>query len=224
MATKSGISGGNDLYLLGIRWVVFLIGIVFLSVGVVFTIQASLGVSPWDVLHIGLAIQTSLSVGTWIMIIGITLITVTCIVERRLPQIGSIANVVGIGYCINIIMDLQLIPTAPSLWGRLIELFMGLLLLGFGSGMYVSAKLGAGPRDGITLMLCSRLGWSVSRVRTIMEIIVVTIGWLIGGPVAIGTLITALLIGPIMQFSLRFWRTRMEILIAQRAKRIQLES
>lgn len=211
-----------DLLYLAIRWTVFTFGIVLLSFGVVFTIQASLGVSPWDVLHIGLSIQTSLSVGTWIMIVGISLIMITCIAERSLPRIGSILNVLGIGFFINMIMDFQLIPTFTTVWGRLLELFIGLILLGFGSGMYVSARLGAGPRDGLTLLLCNRLGWSVSRVRTMMEIIVVIIGWSIGGPVAIGTLITAVLIGPIMQYSLRFWRNRMEVVAANREKRLQM--
>lgn len=211
-----------DLLYLAIRWIVFTFGIVLLSFGVVFTIQASLGVSPWDVLHIGLSIQTSLSVGTWIMIVGISLIMITCIAERSLPRIGSILNVLGIGFFINIIMDFQLIPTFTTVWGRLLELFIGLILLGFGSGMYVSARLGAGPRDGLTLLLCNRLGWSVSLVRTMMEIIVVIIGWSIGGPVAIGTLITAVLIGPIMQYSLRFWRNRMEVVAANREKRLQM--
>lgn len=212
----------TDLYYQMVRWIVFAFGILILSLGVVFTIQASLGVSPWDVLHIGLSIQTSLAVGTWIIIVGISLITITCIVERSLPQIGSLLNVLGIGFFINIIMDFQLIPSFETIWGRLLELLIGLVLLGFGSGMYVSAKLGAGPRDGLTLLLCHRLGWSVSRVRTAMEVIVVIIGWSIGGPVAIGTLITAVSIGPIMQFSLRYWRKRMEDLAATRAKKLQV--
>lgn len=212
----------TDLFYQTVRWIVFTVGILLLSLGVVLTIQASLGVSPWDVLHIGLAIQTSLGVGTWIIIIGVSLIMITCIAERSLPKIGSVLNVLGIGFFINIIMDLQLIPTFESIWGRLLELLIGLVILGFGSGMYVSARLGAGPRDGLTLLLCNRLGWSVSRVRTTMEVIVVIIGWSIGGPVAIGTLITAVLIGPIMQFSLRFWRNRMESLAANREKRLQV--
>ena len=82
--------------------------------------------------------------------------------------------------------------------------------MGIGSGMYVASKVGAGPRDGMTLFLARRFSISVRLARTILEILALTIGWLIGGPVSIGTFISVPLIGPVMQASLKVWTSILE--------------
>ncbi|MDT2194318.1 hypothetical protein [Paenibacillus larvae] len=88
-------------------------------------------------------------------------------------------------------------------------LVAGILCMGFGSGMYVASNIGAGPRDGMTLVLAQKFGLSIRLVRTLLELTALTIGWIAGVPVAAGTFISVFLIGPVMQASLAFWRRRL---------------
>ncbi len=199
---------------LAIRCVLFFAGLFVLALGAVCMMQAQLGVASWDVLHIGLTHLTSLSVGTWVQIIGILMIAITCLIERKWPRIGSIVNIVMIGFFINWLLSLNLVPVYPFLWARVVMLLVGIVLMGFGAGMYVASNIGAGPRDGLTLVLAERSGWSIRMVRTILEGTALLLGWLATGPVSVGTFASVLLIGPVMQASLRFWRKRMEKLAA----------
>ena len=166
------------------RWMFFVAGLWTMSLGVVLTIQANLGVSPWDVLHIGLAKTTSLSIGMWVQLVGLVLVAVTAWMKRRLPEIGTVLNMVLVGLFIDALLYLDWIPAPSSLLVRWIFLVLGIGLAGFGAGMYIASRLGAGPRDGLTLVLSERTGWSISRIRTVMEVAVLVIGGLLGGPVS----------------------------------------
>ncbi|KMT22026.1 YczE/YyaS/YitT family protein [Clostridium cylindrosporum] len=188
-----------------IRVMVFVGGIFVLALGAATSITANLGVATWDVLHIGLSNLSGLSVGRWVQIVGIIMVLTTCILEREKPAIGSILNILIVGYFLNLILDLGFIPNFTEILPRSILLLIGIVLMGTGSGMYVASKVGAGPRDGMTLYLSKRFSISVRLARTILEISALTIGWLIGGPVAIGTFLSVPLVGPVMQASLRFW-------------------
>ncbi|NEU31431.1 membrane protein [bacterium LRH843] len=193
-----------------IRFIAFIAGLFTLALGVAFLIVAGLGTATWDVLHIGLAEKTSLSIGAWVQLIGVFMILLACIIERSLPQIGSLLNIIIIGYFLNWILDLQIIPSFDHLFGSAVLFIIGILLMGNGSGMYVATKLGAGPRDGLTIVLAVKTGLSIRLIRTILEGIALLIGWLIGGPVALGTFISVFLIGPVVQAALKFWSKRLE--------------
>jgi len=199
----------------------FVAGLWTMSLGVVLTIQANLGVSPWDVLHIGLAKTTSLSIGMWVQLVGLVLVAVTAWMKRRLPEIGTVLNMVLVGLFIDALLYLDWIPAPSSLLVRWIFLVLGIGLAGFGAGMYIASRLGAGPRDGLTLVLSERTGWSISRIRTVMEVAVLVIGGLLGGPVSVGTLLSSVLIGPVMHVSIQFWEKRLKT-VAGRG--VQLES
>lgn len=197
-----------------LRFMVFAAGIFVLAFGVSTAITAGLGVPTWDVLHIGLANRTPFSIGRWVQIIGVCMILMTSFLEKEKPAIGSIINIIMVGFFINLILASKLLPVFDGLGPRITMLLIGISLMGFGSGMYVSSKIGAGPREGITLYLSKRFSMSVRLSRTIIEMIALTIGWLLGGPVALGTFASLILIGPIMQFSLRFWTIQMNRLSA----------
>jgi hypothetical protein len=193
---------------------VFVAGIFLLAFGVSSAITAGLGVPTWDVLHIGLANKTPFSIGRWVQIIGVCMIFMTSCLEKEKPAIGSLINIIMVGFFINLILASKLLPVFDGLGPRIIMLLIGISLMGFGSGMYVSSKVGAGPREGITLYLSRRFSMSVRLSRTIIEMIALAIGWLLGGPVALGTFASLILIGPIMQSSLRFWTIQMNRLSA----------
>lgn len=188
----------------------FFIGLFVLAYGAATLIQASLGTATWDVLHIGLANNSSLSIGVWVQIVGIFMVLLASILDKKIPQFGSLVNILLIGLFLNWILDHQLVPDFEHFVHNFILLLAGITLMGLGSGMYVASGLGAGPRDGITLVLAKKTGLSIRLVRTLLEVTALVIGWLIGGPVAFGTFVSVFLIGPVMQFSLKFWRKQVQ--------------
>lgn len=184
----------------------FLLGLFLVSLGVVLMVKAELGVSPWDVLHIGLQKTLGLTIGIWNQIVGITLVAVTVWMTRKIPGIGTLFNMILIGLFIDLIMYFHLVPDPSQLWIRWGYLLIGIVFMAMGAGIYISAHLGAGPRDGLMLALSEKGSWSVQRVKTIMELLALLFGWMLGGPIGWGTLVFSVFIGPMMQFHISFWR------------------
>ncbi|MBP2625347.1 MAG: hypothetical protein H6Q68_58 [Firmicutes bacterium] len=190
--------------------IIFFCGLFILALGATFLIKANLGVASWDVLHIGLAKRSFLSIGAWVQIIGILMILLSSALERKQPQVGSAINIILIGYFINWILGWSILPVVDALWKSILLLVSGVGLMGWGAGMYVATALGSGPRDGLTLVLAKMSGRSVRLVRTVLEVTALFCGWVVGGPISIGTFAAVFLVGPIMQASLYFWRRRIE--------------
>jgi uncharacterized protein len=204
-ASSSGVDAREFFLVL-----LFIAGLFTLSIGVVCMMRANLGVNSWDVLHIGLANMSSISIGVWVQIVGIILIALVVILERQLPKLGTVLNIVLIGFFIDRILALNLIPSFTAFPARLALLCFGIALMGFGAGMYVASNVGTGPRDGLTLVLADRLGWSIGRIRTMIEVCALFLGWLIHGPISLGTILSVFMIGPVMQLALRFWKRQVE--------------
>ncbi len=194
-------AGLNRSYI--VRVLVFITGIFVLALGAATVITANLGAATWDVLHIGLSRITGLSVGRWVQIIGILMVLLTAFLEKKRLAVGSVLNILIVGFFLNLILDSGIIPSVGGNTQRIIMLIIGIVLMGTGSGMYVSSKVGAGPRDGMTLYLSKRFSISVGFARTLLEVTALTCGWLVGGPVALGTFITVPFVGPVMQASLK---------------------
>lgn len=192
------------------RLLIFLLGTFFLSLGMAVMIRAELGVSTWDVLHIGLSKHTRLSVGTAVVVVGFLLIALKYVLDRKTPRIGTFVNAILIGCFFNMIQYLNFIPTFAEIWKNVLFLILGVCLMGFGSGMYVSAGIGAGPRDGLTIAIANRFSFSIRFVRTVLEATVLIAGFLLGGPVSIGTFLSIFLIGPVFQASLSFMNKQLE--------------
>jgi hypothetical protein len=140
-----------------------------------------------------------------VQIVGIFMVILTSFLEKTRIQIGSVLNIIFVGFFLNHILASNIIPTPTTLSLRVVMLLLGVAIMGIGSGMYVASKIGAGPRDGMTLYIAKRFSLSIGTSRTILESLALTSGWLLGGPVAIGTFVTVPLIGPIMQWSLGVW-------------------
>jgi uncharacterized membrane protein YczE len=188
-----------------IRILLFISGIFTLAFGVATVIRADLGVPSWDVLHIGLSKLTSFSIGRWVQIIGVSMVLMVCAIEKKKPALGSMINILLVGYFMNLILNLNLVPSFTSLTAKGLMLLSGIMLMGLGSGMYVASEIGAGPRDGVVLLISRKFSISIRNSRTLLEFMALTAGWLIGGPVSMGTFVSVPLIGPVMQVSLKFW-------------------
>ena len=185
------------------RCVFFITGIIVLSLGIALTIKGQqLGVGSWDVLHIGLVKNFGLTVGMWSIILGLIILAIDAVISKRLPKLGTYLDMFLAGIFIDIF--LYVLPDAHGWFEQILAFALGLLLLGFGCEMYMVANLGVGPRDTLMLLLVQRLGWSVNRARTTMEVSVAVIGFLLGGPVGLGTLLMAFGLGAIVQWALKW--------------------
>ncbi|MDE5413727.1 YczE/YyaS/YitT family protein [Alkalihalobacterium chitinilyticum] len=185
---------------LGLRWGIFMLGLVIMSFGIALMITADLGSAPWDVLHIGLTLQLGLTIGTWSIIMGFVIIGVTTLLTKEWPQVGAFVNMVLVGVFIDIF--LFVLSTPSSFIGKLIMLVSGIIIIGYGIGLYIAPKCGAGPRDSLMLAITEKTKLKVQWVRSAMEIVVLTTGWLLGGPVFIGTLIFCFGIGSVVGITL----------------------
>lgn len=179
-------------------------------------IKADLGSAPWDVLHIGLTLQLGLTVGSWSIIMGFLIIGATSFLTKEWPQLGAFINMVLVGVFIDIF--LWILPAPEGFALKLAMLLLGIIVIGYGIGLYIAPKLGAGPRDSLMLALTLRTGWKVQWVRSSMEVIVLTAGWLLGGPVFIGTLLFCFGIGSVVGFTMPQCQRMVDILIERGSK------
>ena len=176
----------------------FLAGLPFLGVGIAMTLEARLGVSPFDVLHQGLARKTGLSFGT--VVIGVGVLVLLLWIPIRQPfGIGTVINALTVGLIIDV--ALRVLPEPDALAWRWPLLLGGIVVVGFGMGLYIGAGLGPGPRDGLMTGIAAR-GHPVWLVRTIIEMAALGSGWALGGNVGVGTVMFAFGIGPVGQFFL----------------------
>ncbi len=177
-----------------------LAGLVLFGVGIAVMAASGLGLGPWEVLHQGIANRTGLALGTVSILVGIPVLALWWPLGER-PGVGTILNVALIGTSTNLVLPLLPHPGEPV--GQLAMSVGGVLIIGLGSGLYLAADLGPGPRDGLMTGLHHRFGWSIRRARTSVELIVLVVGFLLGGTVGLGTILFAFGIGPIVQALLR---------------------
>jgi uncharacterized membrane protein YczE len=159
-------------------------------------VHSRLGNSPWTVLAEGLSKHTPLAIGTATIVIS-GLVMLAWIPLRQWPGIGTVLNAVLIGVAIDVM--LPLLPGPGGIVERYAFVAVGIALVGLGSGLYLTANLGPGPRDGLMTGLHFRTGRSLRLIRTLLEGSALLIGWLLGGRVGVGTVAFALLVGPAVQ-------------------------
>lgn len=187
----------------GIQWLFFFAGLMVMGLGVALTVKGQrFGVGSWDVLHIGLFKNFGLSIGLWSIILGVIIITISSIGLHEFPKIGTFMNMIFVGIFIDFFN--WVIPNPHTFSMQFIDFVFGIVLLAIGAGIYISANLGAGPRDSLMLFMVKRFDCSITFARTIMEIVVAIVGYLLGGPIGIGTIIMAFALGPIIQVTLGY--------------------
>jgi len=178
------------------------VGLFFFALGVIMTLYADLGMGPWGVLQVGLTKYMFLTFGQVSQVVGLVVLVLGWVLGFP-PGLGTVMNMYFIGYFMDLIMAWGLIPMPRSLTGQLALLMGGILVLGAASFMYLNPRLGAGPRDGLMMGLVQRLGRPVYQVRGAIEVTVLVLGYILGGPVGVGTLITAFTTGYAVQLAFR---------------------
>jgi uncharacterized membrane protein YczE len=166
--------------------------LVLFGVAIGCMVRADLGLPPWDVLHQGIAERTGLAMGTASIVVGVAVLLLWIPLRERVG-VGTVANALIVGLVIDATMSV--VDTPASLVARAGLLVLGIVLFGPGSGLYIGAGLGPGPRDGLMTALARR-GRSVRTVRTAIELAVLAIGVALGGSVGIGTVVFAVTVGP----------------------------
>jgi len=181
-------------------------GFVLFGLSIDIMVRANLGLGPWDVLHMALTYHLPITLGE--ASIGVAFVVVLLDVILREPLgWGTIANMIFIGVWIDILKPF--VPSVPSIfWIQIAYLLLGTIVMGFATAIYIGVDAGAGPRDSLMLALSRLSKTSVRRARTIIEVTAVTVGWLLGGPAWIGTIVSALAIGPAVQLAFKLLRVR----------------
>ena len=189
----------------------FIIGVLVFSFGISLTIKMDfLGLHPWDVLSVGFYDLFGLSIGSWNIIIGILLIIVALILDHTYIRLGTILNLFLVGLLVDFYLWSDILPDPSSLPLDITFMILGIVIMGFGGGLYNAAGLGSGPRDGFMLSISDKTGYSIGKVRIVTESIVLVIGLVIGGPVFIFTFIFTFIQSPIFQYSYLKFSQRIE--------------
>ncbi|MCT9079053.1 YczE/YyaS/YitT family protein [Streptomyces fulvoviolaceus] len=185
---------------LGRRLIQLYIGLALYGASSALLVQAGLGLEPWNVLHQGLAELTGLTIGVVSIFVGAAVLLLWIPLRQR-PGLGTVSNV----FVVGIAMDgtLAALPEAHTLAVQIPLLVAGIVLNGVATGLYIAARFGPGPRDGLMTGLHQRTGRSIRLMRTAVEVAVVATGFVLGGTIGIGTVLYAVSIGPLAQLFLR---------------------
>ena len=171
-------------------------GLILFGIGIAFMAEADMGLGPWEVFHQGIARQLGVQLGTVSIVLGIPILLAWYPLGER-PGVGTVLNIVLIGTATNVAMGV--LPTITGQPQQLLVMFLGVVTIAAGSGLYLASDLGPGPRDGLMTGLHFRFGWSIRRARTAVELTVLVLGFLAGGTIGLGTVVFALGIGPVIQ-------------------------
>ena len=182
------------------RLALLAVGLALFGAGEALVVAAGLGNSPWTVLAEGLAVHSPLGVGGATVAVSMVVL-LAWIPLRQRPGLGTIANAVMVGWVLGLV--LAILGELDGVALRVAALLGGIALVGAGSGFYLGAALGPGPRDGLMTGLHRRTGWPIAAVRGSIEVSAVAVGAALGGTVGIGTLTFAVLIGPAVALGLR---------------------
>ncbi len=169
-----------------------ILGLILFGIGEALLITANIGVSPWFVLHQGLAFKTGYTIGITTFIVSVAVLLLWFPLKQK-PGVGTILNAI----LISVVIDLSLffLPYPKEFLFQLIQVFIGIFIIGIGSGYYLAANLGPGPRDGLMTGINKQTNQSIALIRTLLELSAVGIGFYLGGIVGIGTVIYAVGIG-----------------------------
>ena len=184
-----------------ITLIYLILGLILFGLGETMLIAASVGVSPWTVLAQGISIKTGYSIGLTTFIVSISVLCLWIPLKQK-PGIGTILNTI----IISIVLDVSLpyLPTPESLFLQILQVIIGVLIVGLGSGLYLISNLGPGPRDGLMTGLQKTTNLPIALIRAMIEISAIVCGWYLGGVVGIGTIVFALGIGPSVSAGLFF--------------------
>lgn len=175
------------------------VGLTAYGVAMALLVRSGLGMLPWDVFHYGVALHVPLSLGTVVILVSLVVLLLW-IPLRQMPGLGTVANAFWIGIALDV--ALPLLPEPQGLLWQIGYMLLGIVGNAFATALYIGAQLGPGPRDGLMTGLASLSGASLRLVRTGIEMVVVVLGWFLGGMFGIGTILYAVAVGPLVQWML----------------------
>lgn len=178
------------------RLLSFVFGMIVMCFGYAMLIKPGLGAAPWDVLHLGVSLHLPFSLSVVIFIASV-LVLICNLFLAIYPSVGMVLNILLLGPLMQ--FALNTVPTPQSIIARSVMLALGVLVAGLGIALYTSADLGSGPRDGMMLGLAKKLRRPVGIVKNGIDILLCLFGYLLGGPLGVGTVVAALLTGPAVQ-------------------------
>ena len=181
------------------RLLQLVVGLAIYGASMAMVVRGALGAIPWDVLHTGLIEHIPITFGQISILLAMAVLLMW-IPLRQMPGLGTVANVFLVGLAADI--ALAILPVTGDIGVRLALMLGGILLNAMATAMYMGSQLGPGPRDGFMTGLARVTGRSIRLVRTLIEIAVVVVGWMLGGAVGVGTVLYALAIGPLAQWML----------------------
>lgn len=192
----------------GRRFFSLILGLFLFALGIVMTMNANLGYAPWDVFHKGMSNILGISIGSASILLGLLICVFVALAGEKLGM-GTILNMVLIGIFLDLILGLRIIPLMNSFPAGITMMMAGLFVISFGSFFYMGSAFGAGPRDSLMVVLERKTGLPVGVCRALIESSAVLFGWLMGGPVGLGTVLAAFGIGFCIQttFSLLKFKT-----------------
>ncbi len=174
-------------------------GLFIFAIGIYLTIRANIGVAPWDVLNQGLTKRTGFLYGNVMIMVSLTVIILDVLMKEPIGM-GMLLDTLVVGKTVDLMNYLDLVKPRQTLWGGVLLLLAGILLLAVGMRIYMALGLGCGPRDTFLVALCKRFPkLSIGALNVIMWATVTIIGWFLGGQVGVGTVISVVAMGPILQ-------------------------
>ncbi|MFA5621479.1 MAG: hypothetical protein WC948_02090 [Thermovirgaceae bacterium] len=189
------------------RFASLIFGLFLYALGIAITMKANLGYAPWDVFHQGISNMIGITIGNASILVGLIICVTVALAGEKLG-LGTILNMILIGFFLDLILALDRIPLMKSFLPGVIMMIVGLFVISIATYFYLGSGFGAGPRDGLMVVLERKTGLPVGLCRAILESMVVFLGWLMGGPVGLGTAFAAFGIGFCIQVTFMFFKFR----------------
>lgn len=182
-----------------IRYSKLILGLFLCALGVVIILKSNLGLSPWDVLNQGLNRTLGITLGQANILVGAIVVVFSLFLKQPIG-IGTIINFLLVGIFIDIIISLNLIPDGDIILKQILIFIIGIIVFSYGCYFYMATGLGCGPRDGLMVVLTKRTNHQLWKIKTVIELCALALGYFLGGTVGVGTVASSILVGPLMQF------------------------
>ena len=190
---------------LAVRLFILIVGTFLFALGIVLTIKANIGYAPWEVFHVGLALTTGMSIGVASIVVGVVVVVIVTLCGEKIG-LGTLCSMILTGVFIDLIIMLDMIPLAVNLTAGIAMLIAGLMIISMGTYFYIKSAFGAGPRDNLMVVLNRKTKLPAGVCRSIVELSVTLVGWLLGGMVGTGTVISVFAIGLCIQVTFAVFR------------------
>ena len=187
------------------RIFILLLGTALFALGIVLSIQANIGYAPWEVFHVGLALTMNISIGLSTIIAGVVVVVIVTVCGEKIG-FGTVCSMILTGVFIDLIFLLNIIHKATNLTLGIAMLITGLFIISLGTYFYIKSAFGAGPRDNLMVVLHRKTKLPVGLCRSVVELFVTLAGWLLGGMVGIGTVISICAIGLCIQITFTIFK------------------